>query len=201
MKDVVQLGTRSFSTLSTRLIFGAIIFSLLSSAFFTSLAFGSEKRGLNLTLTGQIAFGQIFPKTQHSKPGSNSHFALSLTHQPKATMVKITSPAKNQQVPVRKDLVISGSSAGNSNSTSINCQVFVIVNGIKPYQSTTATGPNVAGDYSKWSFVLSAKYTAIKEGQNKLTAKFSCANSPTSFHDSLNVTGVATNANATIAKS
>ena len=107
MKDVVQLGTRSFSTLSIPLIFGAIIFSLLSSAFLTSLAFGSEKRGLNLTLTGQIAFGQIFPKTQHSKPGSNSHFALSLTHQPKATMVKITSPAKNQQVPVRKDLVIS----------------------------------------------------------------------------------------------
>ena len=196
MKYVVQLGTRSFSSLSTSLIFGAIIFLLLSSAFLTSLAFGSEKRGLNLTLTGQIAFGQIFPKTQPSMPGSNSHFAPSLTHQPKATMVKITSPAKNQQVPVRKDLVISGTSAGNSNSTSINCQVFVIVNGIKPYQSTTATGPNGAGDYSKWSFVLSAKYTAIKEGQNKLTA-----NSPTSFHNSLNVTEVATNANATIAKS
>jgi hypothetical protein len=199
MEDFIQLRTRSVSTLSTRLIFGAIIFLVLSSAFLTSLAFESEKRGLNLTLTGQIAFGQIFPKTQPSKSGSNAHFAHPLTHQPKANMVKITSPAKNQQVPVRKDLVISGTSAGNS--TSINCQVFVIVNGIKPYQSTTATGPNGAGDYSKWSFVLSAKYTAIKEGQNKLTAKFSCANSPTSFHNSLNVTGVATNANATIAKS
>jgi hypothetical protein len=151
-------------------------------------------------LTGPIAFGQIFPKTQPSKPGSNAHFALSFTHKPKPNMVKITSPAKNQQVPVSKDLVISGTSEGNSNSTSINCQVFVIVNGIKPYQQSTATGPNGAGDYSKWRFTLTAKYTSIKEGQNKLTAKFSCANSPTSFHNSLNVTGVATNGNATIAK-
>jgi hypothetical protein len=97
--------------------------------------------------------------------------------------------------------VISGTSAGNRNSTSAYCQAFVIVNGIKPYQQSTATGPNGAGDYSKWSFMLTAKYTLIKEGQNKLTAKFSCANSPTSFHNSLNVTGVATNANPTDVKS
>jgi hypothetical protein len=116
-------------------------------------------------------------------------------------MVKITSPTKGQQLPVKKDLVISGTSAGNSNPTSINCQVFVIVNGIKPYQQSTPIGPNGAGDYSKWIFSLTPKYTAIKEGQNKLTAKFSCANGPTPFHNSLNVTGVTATANATTAKS
>jgi hypothetical protein len=200
MKDVIQLGTRSFSTLSSHLIYGAIILLLFSSAVLTGLTVGFEKRGLSLPLTGQIAFG-LFPKNQPAKPVSNAHFALSLTHKPKANMVKITLPAKNQQVPVSKDLVISGTSAGNINSSSINCQVFVIVNGIKPYQLSSATGPNGAGDYSKWSFTLTAKYTSLKEGQNKLTAKFSCANSSTSFHNSLNVTGVAANANATIAKS
>jgi len=115
-------------------------------------------------------------------------------------MVKIISPTKGQHVPVSKELVISGSSAGNSNSSSINCQVFVIVNGIKPYQRSTPIGPNGAGDYSKWSFSLTSKYTAIKEGQNKLTAKFTCANSPISFQNSLNVTGVIATANATAAK-
>jgi hypothetical protein len=116
-------------------------------------------------------------------------------------MVIIISPTKDQHFPVSKVLGISGTSAGNSNSSSINCQVFVIVNGIRPYQQSTPIGPNGAGDYSKWSFSLTPKYTAIKEGQNKLTAKFSCANGPTPFHNSLNVTGVTATANATTAQS
>jgi hypothetical protein len=182
--DVIQLGTRSFTTLLTHFIVGTIILLLLSSAVLTNLA-----------------IGQIFPKTPLSKSGSNPHSTLTLQHQTKPNMVKITSPTKGQQLPVRKDLVISGTSAGNSNPTSINCQVFVIVNGIKPYQQSTPIGPNGAGDYSKWIFSLTPKYTAIKEGQNKLTAKFSCANGPTPFHNSLNVTGVTATAKATTAKS
>ncbi|MDQ6669127.1 MAG: hypothetical protein M3Y53_13020 [Thermoproteota archaeon] len=166
------------------MIVGAIILLLLCSAVLTNLA-----------------FGQIFPKTPPSKSGSNPNSTLTLQHRTKPNMVKITSPIKGQHVPVRKDLVISGTSAGNSNPTSINCQVFVIVNGIKPYQQSTPIGPNGAGDYSKWSFSLTPKYTTINEGQNKLTAKFSCANGPTSFHNSLNVTGVTVTANVTTAKS
>ena len=90
--------------------------------------------------------------------------------------------------------MISGISAGNSNSTAINCLVSVIVNGIKPYQPANATGPSGLGDYSKWNFTLTPKYISIKEGQNKITAKYSCANSHSSLsHNSVNVTGVATN--------
>ena len=184
MMYVIQLGTRSFTTLMTHFIVGAIILLPLRSAVLTN-----------------VAFAQIFPKNPHSKFGSNPHSTLTLQHPTKPNMVKITSPTKGQHVPVRKDLVISGTSSGNSNSTSINYQVFVIVNGIKPYQQSTPIGPNGGGDYSKWSFSLTPKYTAIKEGQNKLTAKFSCANGPTSFHNSLNVTGVTATANATTAKS
>ena len=47
--------------------------------------------------------------------------------------------------------------------------------------------------YSKWIFTLTPKYTTIKEGQNKIAAKYSCANTPGSLsHNSVNVTGVAT---------
>jgi hypothetical protein len=88
--------------------------------------------------------------------------------------------------------VISGTSAGNTNATSINCQVSLIVNGIKPYRHATATGPNGAGDFSKWNFTVSSKDTVIKEGQNKIAAKYSCAYSPRSYYNSVNVTGVTT---------
>ncbi|HET7149746.1 MAG TPA: hypothetical protein VFI73_14765 [Candidatus Nitrosopolaris sp.] len=142
-----------------------------------------------------LASGQIFPKSQAvASTGSNKTVStLSPTLPPKAHNVKITSPTNGEKVPVGKTLVISGTSAGNSNSTSINCQVSVIVNGMKPYRLTTASGANGSGDYSKWSFILAPNYTVIKAGQNKITAKYSCANNPAALsHNSVNVTGLAT---------
>jgi hypothetical protein len=133
------------------------------------------------------------PQSQPSTPGSsNAPSTLSLIPQAKPHLVTITSPTKGEQVTVGKDLVISGTSAGNTNATSINCQVSVTVNGIKPYRQATSTGPNGAGDYSKWNFTVTSKYTVIKEGQNKIAAKYSCANSPRSYYNSVNVTGVTT---------
>ncbi|MDP9290701.1 MAG: hypothetical protein M3P08_21235, partial [Thermoproteota archaeon] len=174
---------RSFTTLSPYSIVGAIIFLLLSSTILTNLA-----------------FGQIIPKNQPSTPGSNAPSVLSLSTQPKPHHVKITTPTKEERVPVGKNLVISGTSAANNNATSINCQVSVIVNRIKPYQQATPTGPNAPDDYSKWSFTLTSKYTAINEGPNKITAKYACANSPSSLsHNSVNVTGVTTVATTTAA--
>jgi hypothetical protein len=111
--------------------------------------------------------------------------------------VKITSPAKGQQVPIGKDLGISGTSIGNATS---HCQVSVIVNGIKPYQSATGTGTSSSSggggggtDYSSWNFTLSPKYTTIKEGpNNKITAKYTCSDNPSAIsYYSVNVTGVA----------
>ena len=104
--------------------------------------------------------------------------------------VKIISPIKGQQVPVGKDLSVSGISTGNAVTS--RCQVSVIVNSIKPYQPATGAGPGGAADYSKWNFVVTSKYATIKPGpNNKITAKYACSGPPStvSFY-SANVTGV-----------
>jgi hypothetical protein len=107
------------------------------------------------------------------------------------TKIKITSPTKGQQVSVGKDLTISGTSIDNTTANSTDCKVSVIANKVRPYQNTTATGPGGATDYSKWNFVLTSKYTTIKPGENRITARYGCANNAalTSF-SSVNVTGV-----------
>src|SRR5919202_4527003 len=103
--------------------------------------------------------------------------------------IKITSPTRGQQVPIAKDLTISGTSIDNA--TSNDCKVSVIVNKVRPYQNATAIGPGGAADYSKWNFVLTSKYTTIKPGENRITAKYQCANDPsTNLFSSVNVTGV-----------
>jgi hypothetical protein len=107
-------------------------------------------------------------------------------------MVKITSPTKGQQIPVHGNLVVSGTSVANS--TSGYCDVSVIVNGIKPYQKTVATGKGGTNDYSTWNYRLTPANAIAKEGQNKITAKFSCTNNPSlTSYNSVNVIGVANN--------
>jgi hypothetical protein len=111
----------------------------------------------------------------------------------KLHLVKITSPTKGQQVPVGKDLVVSGTSATNKTA---DCKVSVKVNFINPYHNASPIGVGGNTDYSKWNFILSPAYTTIKPGQNKITAKFACANNPTlASHYSVNVTGVENAAN------
>jgi hypothetical protein len=115
--------------------------------------------------------------------------------------VNITSPQRGQQIPIgASNLTISGKSTDNP--TTEDCQVSVIVNGIRPYQPATANGATGAkSDYSKWSFTLDSKYTSIKEGTNEITAKLSCLsnslsnNSNTTKWYSINVTGVTTPSN------
>ena len=115
----------------------------------------------------------------------------------KLHLVKITSPTKGQQVPVGKDLVVSGTSATNKTA---DCKVSVKVNFINPYHNASPIGMGGNTDYSKWNFILSPAYTTIKPGQNKITAKFVCANNPTlASHYSVNVTGVENVANVATA--
>ena len=117
--------------------------------------------------------------------GNSTTTSSSQQHVPK---IKITSPTRGQQVPVGKDLTISGTSLDNATS---NCQVSVIVNNVKPYQNATAAGTGGAADYSKWNFALTSKYTTVKPGDNRITAKYECANNPASKgFSSVNVTGV-----------
>jgi len=74
--------------------------------------------------------------------------------------LRITSPAKGQQVPVGKNLEVSGISTPADGTTSnSNCHVSVILNGVKPYQNTTGVGPLGQNDYSKWKFTLPPAYT------------------------------------------
>ena len=106
--------------------------------------------------------------------------------------VKITSPTRGQQVPVGKDLTVSGTSIDNATA---KCEVSVIVNNVKPYQPAISTvGPGRTGgaaDYSKWKFDITSKYTTIKPGENRITAKFECTdNSASKGFSSVNVTGV-----------
>ena len=103
-------------------------------------------------------------------------------------LVKITSPAKGQQVPIG-NIMISGTSSSN---TTNHCTVSIIINGIKPYQQATSAGNKGPNDYSNWTFSATPKYSTIKEGINKITAKYSCPQNInlTKFY-SVNVTGVA----------
>ena len=115
----------------------------------------------------------------------NSTTTSSQQHVPK---VKIMSPTRGQQIPVGKDLTISGTSIDTGTS---NCQVAVIVNNVKPYQNATAAGTGGAADFSKWNFALTSKYTTIKQGDNRITARYECVNDPASKgFSSVNVTGV-----------
>jgi hypothetical protein len=136
----------------------------------------------NLSNTTVIHAQQIATKTKQTPLSS---FA-------KLHAIKITSPTKAQEVPIGKDLTVSGIYP-TGNATTSHCQVFVIANGVKPYQPANATGHGGVAGYSNWNFVLTSKYTPIKQGpNNKITAKYMCSNNPgiASFY-SVNITGVA----------
>lgn len=109
--------------------------------------------------------------------------------------VKITSHAKGQEVP-QGNLSINGVSSDNWDST---CDVYVVLNGIKPYQRVSPIGESSSGgavkDYSRWNFTFLPSYGLVTEGDNKMTAKITCINgneNATKFN-SLNVTGISRN--------
>ena len=106
---------------------------------------------------------------------------------PNKAEVKITSPSKGQQVQPG-GILVSGTSSANATTA---CTVSVVINGIRPYQRAVPTGHGGANDYSNWTFTATQKYTVIKQGQNKMTAKMSCPQNLnfTKFY-SINVTGV-----------
>ena len=151
-------------------------------------------------LATKISQSAAAPLSASVKTGNNENVintkllsSLPLVHT-KLFMVRIISPIKDQQIPVHSGLNVSGISVANS--TSGFCYVSVVVNGIKPYSMTVATGKGGANDYSTWSYKLASTYAVIKPGQNRITAKFSCANNPSlTSYNSVNVIGVAHNNN------
>ena len=158
---------------------------MFSSAFFLLL--------LTSAIFANSTYAQLSP-TQQKTPSTAT---IPQQSSPKLHLVKITSPAKGQQVPVGKDLLVSGTSATNKTA---DCKVSVKVNFINPYHDASPIGVGGNNDYSKWNFTLSPAYTTIKPGQNKITAKFACANDPAlASHYSVNVTGVGNVANVVMA--
>ena len=175
------------------MIAALIAFSLVNFIYaniaYAQQVFPSSTVQLTKTALGMTAAAPIPPVSSRSEQD--------------ITKIKITSPIKGQQVPVRKDLTVSGTSIDNATS---DCQVSVRVNRLSPYQpatSATATGSGggggggvaaaaaAANDYSKWNYVLTSKYTTIKPGQNRITAKYECGgNAALTSFSSVNVTGV-----------
>jgi hypothetical protein len=152
-----------------------------------------------LTLSLGIMFASIaicgglpkaFAQDNQTRATSSSSVAARLSgSQSHITKIKITSPTRDQQLPAGKDLTVYGTSIDNA--TSNDCKVSVIVNKVRPYQTATATGPAGATDYSKWKFDITSKYTTIKQGDNRITAKYECANNPdANSFSSVNLTGI-----------
>ena len=149
------------------------------------------------------AYAQLLPKSETSNNGSGAKMLpsspLPSSVQTTLHVIKIMSPTKGQQIPAGSNLTIAGTAIDNG-TTSADCKVSVIVNGIKPYQQVVPTGGRGANDYSTWNYMLTPTYSAIKDGQNKITAKFSCSNNPSlTLHNSVNVTGVANSNTAIVA--
>jgi len=113
-----------------------------------------------------------------------------LPQQQTSVGVKITNPARGQQVVIGRNLTLSGTASYNATSS---CGVFVIVDGIRPYQKTTPVGQTGGNDYSKWKYTFTPAYAGIiREGINRITAKLLCQANPanlTKFY-SINVTGI-----------
>src|ERR671932_1848990 len=139
------------------------------------------------TSTGLLT---AFAQSNQTRATSSSSVAASLSGSPaRMSKIKITSPTRDQQLPVGKNLTISGTSIDNA--TSNDCKVSVIVNKVRPYQPANATGPGGPTDYSKWKFDITPKYTTIKQGDNRITSKYECANNPdANSFSSVNVTGI-----------
>jgi hypothetical protein len=122
------------------------------------------------------------------------------TTQSSQPSVKITSPKSGESVPISGNLTVMGTSSDTGTTL---CQVSVIVNDVKPYQTAGAAGNGGASDYSQWKFTITPNYTAIKEGQNKITSKVTCPGGGVGITKwfGINVTGVtgaaAVNANST----
>jgi hypothetical protein len=90
----------------------------------------------------------------------------------KLPSVKIVSPSPGENIGANNTLIFRGVSSDNSSS---DCQVSIILNDIRPYQSVV---PIKQDDYSSWTYTLGASYTAIKGGDNKATAKITCLGTP-----------------------
>ncbi len=119
----------------------------------------------------------------------------------KSNGVRITSPINGEQIFVNgtdyftkngENLLIRVFSVYEKNNSS-SCVVSVIINNVKPYQLTNATGKAGDGDYSSWIYDFTSAYLPLKEGSNKITSKLTCQPGNNNAYYSVNVTGLKLN--------
>jgi len=108
--------------------------------------------------------------------------------------VKILNLTPFQTVDLKDELLVSGESSDTANK---DCSVYVIVNGVQPYQKALASGPGGSTDFSQWKFTLHEQYTHLNQGNNKITAKLLCDTSPTRWY-SVTVTALSSNASDSV---
>ncbi|HKO65079.1 MAG TPA: hypothetical protein VJU13_07735 [Candidatus Nitrosocosmicus sp.] len=122
---------------------------------------------------------QVLAQQNTSSSTTNTNASVLITSSTASNITKLTggvkiiSPDKGDLVPLNSNnsLVIKGVSKDNATS---DCDVSVIVNNVKPYQSVKPTGSQGENDYSNWQYTLSSNYTNINEGSNKITSKILC---------------------------
>ena len=165
----------------------ALLFSI-----FTLIPFAAWPNISYAQLFQPGAAQDLLPQSPDKKALPNAHLLQNILIK---NAVKITSPTKHQLVPIGKNLIITGTTRYQVflDNAASHCQVSVIVNGMKPYHTATATGPDGAADYSKWEFLLSSNYTTIEQGpNNRITAKYTCSSHDHNMEsfNSVNITGV-----------
>ena len=121
----------------------------------------------------------ILTSTPNQQAFSQTPGGLVSPPQPQLESVKILNLMPFQSVALNKELVISGES---SDTTVKDCSVYVLVNGVQPYQNAIASGTGGATDFSQWKLVLTEQYTHLNEGNNKITAKLVCTLAPTRWY-------------------
>jgi len=138
---------------------------------------------------------QVLAQQNTSSSTTNTNASVPITSSTASNITKLTggvkiiSPEKGDLIPLNSNnsLVIKGVSKDNATS---DCDVSVIVNNVKPYQSVKPTGSQGENDYSNWQYTLSSNYTNINEGSNKITSKILCLDGPQTLQTyySVNVT-------------
>lgn len=152
------------------------------------MTYGS-KRLFEISLFIAVSFTLLLSSIVTSSYGQAPPPTPTTPSQEALPAVKITSIEDGDSVPVLGNLTISGTS---SDDVSSPCQVSVIVNDVKPYQPTIATGSGGPVDYSEWKFIIASNYTSIKEGENEITSKVVCPGNGADLTKwyGVNVTGV-----------
>ncbi|HKU84419.1 MAG TPA: hypothetical protein VJP58_10290 [Candidatus Nitrosocosmicus sp.] len=150
---------------------------------------------LLLSNIGYNANIQVLAQQNTSANTTNTNASVPITSSTASNITKLTggvkiiSPDKGDLVPLNSNnsLLIKGVSKDNATS---DCDVSIIVNNVKPYQSVKPTGSQGENDYSNWQYTLSSNYTTINEGSNKITSKILCLDGPQTLQTyySVNVT-------------